>query len=208
MPGRERFDRPDCPYGCGESLPAHLTWDVTECPRCRRPIYARQELDIHEHGTTYQWPPPDASWRLPGAHRWYAVRAEDRPDADPAYLRLEERRRRLEWSGDGGLGQAQLMAAGFGLVLGWIVSLIAAVLAIVAGGPPLPIAVAAISAPPLGAVVGAALFHGLVKVLDWFAWHVVGVGVAGELLATIAVLVQYALPPALAAGIIWILLVA
>ena len=49
------FNRSDCPYGCGEMLPATFRWQVTLCRRCGRSMHRLGDA-IDEEGRLL-WPP-------------------------------------------------------------------------------------------------------------------------------------------------------
>lgn len=76
---RVLYNRPDCPYYCGEPLPPKLRWQGPPCPRCGRPLYPFSEV-VNDAGEVL-WPPPvvprPSEAGLPGVTVWYVVRKDE-----------------------------------------------------------------------------------------------------------------------------------
>ncbi len=73
------YNRPDCPYDCGEPLPPKLRWQATPCPRCGRALYPLSEV-VNDAGEVL-WPPAEvprpSEAGLPSVDVWYVVRKDD-----------------------------------------------------------------------------------------------------------------------------------
>src|SRR5436190_22791312 len=77
------FNRSDCPYECAAELPPKLRWQVTPCPRCRRPFHTFGS--IHDDEGRVLWPPASVPRSpeegQPGVRVKYVVTAEEAREA-------------------------------------------------------------------------------------------------------------------------------